>query len=752
MPPGSFEVSRGSGAPFPIDGLRPSAGKMVEGSVSVTESVPSLCRICTHGCGIVAQVSEGRVVSVKGDRDNPLYGGYSCVKGRAQPAFLNHPDRLLTSRERQPDGCFRDIAVADAVDETAKHLSRILDRYGPTAIATYMGTNQVINWRSRLMLLAFMDAIGSPSRFGPETIDKPGKQIALAHLGGWQAPAKGFDKPDAILFIGVNPLITYTGFPAGRHGEWLAERLAAGASLIVIDPRRSDLAKRATTFIQPRPGFDVAILAAMIRVIIDEQLYDRAFVETEVDGLEDLKRAVDRFEPSLVSALADVSAADIVAAARTFAAGPAGYAFAGTGPSMAGHSTLVEYLILCLETMCGNWQREGDTVRQPGALVATRQWKAQATPPGAERGFGRSMRVRNLRVSAAGAPTATLADEILLPGDGQIRALLSFAGNPAVAFPNSPKVHEALSSLDLLVQFDPWMSETAKLAHLVIAPKMPLEIAQASFFHDSLSMFGKGYGPGRPFAMHSPAAGDPPQGAEVVEEWEFVFRLAQRMGLQLILAPTPSMIEPCPLDMRHMPTGEELDACLARDARISLDDIRRHPHGRIFDDSLPLVLGKAPGWEGRLMVGDATMLADLAAFAPESAMPSSGGQDFRLICRRVMHRYNSTGGNVPEAIRAKPYNPAFMQPDDMAELGIGEGDTVEISSAQGSIMAIAEADSALRRGLVSMAFGYGPARPDSEALHARGSNVNWLIPDDADFERHSGQPRMSDLPVTVRRH
>lgn len=718
----------------------------------MTTSVPSLCRICTHGCGIVAEVSDGRVVAVKGDRDNPLYGGYSCVKGRAQPAFLNHPQRLLRSQRRQADGSFREVALVEAVEMTAARLSHILDRDGPAAIATYMGTNQVVNWRSRLMFLAFMDAIGSPSRFAPETIGKPGKSIALAHMGSWQAPARGFHKPDAILFVGVNPLITYTGFPAGKHGEWLAERLAAGARLIVIDPRRSDVAKRATTFIQPRPGFDVAILAAMIRVIIGEKLYDRDFVDAEVSGLDALARVVDRFSPAPVAEAADVDADDIVAAARAFAAGPAGYAFSGTGPSMAGYTSLVEYLILCLETLCGNWQREGDVVQQPGALVAERQWRAQAVPPAPDHGFGRTMRVRGLRVSASGTPTAVLADEILLPGDGQIRALLSFAGNPAVAFPDSQKVHAALSSLEWLIQFDPWMSETAKYAHLVVAPKMPLEIGQASFFHDSLSLFGKGYGPGRPFAMHSPPVAAPPPGADVVEEWEFIFLLAQRMNLQLTLSPTPSMRDPCALDMRTMPTGDDLDAWLARDARIPLEEVRRHPHGRIFDDDLPIVLAKEGGWTGRLMVGDPAMLADLATFGRERLEASAGPRGFRLICRRVMHRYNSIGGNVPDAIRAKPYNPAFMHPRDMEDIGIVDGDAVEIVSAHGTIPAVAEADAALRRGLVSMAFAHGPARPDGGSFREHGSNVNWLIPDDRDFERHSGQPRMSDLPVTVRKH
>jgi Anaerobic dehydrogenases, typically selenocysteine-containing len=715
-------------------------------------AIPSLCRICTHGCGIVAEVSDGRVVSVKGDRDNPLYGGYSCVKGRAQPAFLYHPERLLKSKFRQPDGRFQDIALTDAVTFTADRLSRILDRYGPTAIATYMGTNQVVNWRSRLMFLAFMDAIGSPSRFAPETIDKPGKSIALAHFGTWQAPAKGFYKPEAILFIGVNPLITYTGFPAGQHGKWLSERLGAGASLIVIDPRRSDLAKRATLFIQPRPGNDVAILAAMIRVIIAEDLYDKAFVDEEVDGFDALRRAVDRFLPERVASLAGIEAADIFTAARDFAAASDGYAFSGTGPSMAGHSTLVEYLILCLETLCGNWQREGDIVQQPGALVAQRQWRAQAVPPSANRGFGEAMRVRGLRVSASGRPTASLADEILLQGRGQIRALLSFAGNPAVAFPNSPKVLQALNELDLLVQFDPWMSETAKRAHLVVAPKMPLEISQASFFHDSLSLFGKGYGPGRPFAMHSPAVVDPPESSEVVEEWEFIYLLAQRMGLQLTLAPTPSMLMPCDLDMQTMPTGDDLDALLARDARVSLDEIRQHRHGRIFDDALPTVQAKDPGWTGRLAIGDNAMLADLAAFALDGPTPSTKFSQFRLVCRRVMHRYNSTGGNVPKAIRAKPYNPAFMNPEDMKNLGIIDGDVVEITSSQGSILALAEAEAELRRGVVSMAFGYGSASPSANDFSDRGSNVNWLIPDDTDFERHSGQPRMSNLAVVIRKH
>ncbi len=280
-----------------------------------------LCRVCNKGCPLIAEVRDGRLAAVRGDRDNELFEGYTCVKGRALPAFANGPGRLLRSLRRSPGG-FEPIAVATAMDEIAARLSEILGRYGPRSIATYYGT-QLQNVPAGALMRAFSAAIGSDMNFAASSLDKPGRSIAWAMLGKWQAPPQGFCAPDVVMMLGINPFVNgLGGIPAGHPGRWLSERLGSGMELIVIDPRRSDIAKRATLFLQPRPGHDIPILAAMLNLILTERLHDQRFTAENVRNLDALAGAVRAFGPRQVAARSGLEPADLERAARVFA-GPA---------------------------------------------------------------------------------------------------------------------------------------------------------------------------------------------------------------------------------------------------------------------------------------------------------------------------------------------------------------------------------------------------------------------------------------------
>jgi anaerobic selenocysteine-containing dehydrogenase len=722
--------------------------------------VPSFCRICFNACPILVEVEAGRAVRVIGDRAGPVHGGYTCVKGRAQPSMLRHPQRLLRSLHRSADGTLVPVPVEQAMDEIAGALASIVDRHGPAAVAGYAGTNAVATVLGAPFLDAFMDALGSPMRFTPATIDKPGKFIARALHGTWMAPGQGFDDPRVILMLGINPLVTYTGLPGGNPRRWLDRALRRGMQLVVIDPRRSDVARRATVHLQPRPGTDAAIVAALIRVVLDERLHDADFVRDNADNQDALRGAVERFSPGAVAAYAGVPAEDIVAAARIFARAGRGYAVAGTGANMSGHGTLVEYLLLCLETLCGHWLRAGEQVRHPGVLLPAAAPRAQAMPPRPIGEEGHRLRVRGLGNTPAGLPTAALAEEILLEGAGQVRALLSVGGNPAVAWPNQAKVADALRSLELLVQVDPWLSQTARLATHVIAPVMPLEVPSTTVWADYASSLGGGYGMGEPLAQYTPAAVERPPGSELVEEWELFYGLAQRMGLRLELTRQLAVyVEAAPgetdrrvaLDMHVKPATEELLSLLSAGSRIPLDEVRRHPHGAVFAEPPVHVAPKQAGWAGRLQLGDATMLADLAAVAAQlSARPPAalGRFPFRLLCRREDHSYNSAHDNAATG-RAPLYNPAFMHPDDLAELGVAAGDVVRIASASGAIGAVVAADATLLRRTVSMAFGYGDVPGAVGDVRSVGSSPSRLLDDSVEYDRYSGQPLMSNVPVAV---
>lgn len=705
---------------------------------------PSICRVCNKACPVLAEVEEGRLVGVHGDRSNPLYAGYTCAKGRAMPSFVNHRDRLLTSLRRRFDGSFEPVAVSTAMDEIAHRLTDILAEYGPRAVASYHGT-QLQNVPGLALMRAFMDSIASPMSFSAFTLDKPGRPIAWAMLGHWMAPHQGFHDPRVAMLVGINPFVNgLGGLPLGHPGRWLGESLTSGMDLIVIDPRRSDIAKRATIFLQPRPGYDIPILASMLRVILAEGLHDRAFVSDDVRNVDALQRAVCAFDPTEVAAAAGLEAHDLILAARIFAAAGRGFVVAGTGPHMAGHGTLLEYLALCLDTVCGHWLREGEIVRNSAVLGAPSTPKAQAADPSASHGFGERARVRNLGMTVAGMPSATLAEEILLGGDGQVRALISCGGNPLVAFPDERQTADALRRLDLLVQVDPWMSQTASFADYVIAPKMtPEMIGTTAKAESSMQSYATGYGFQDAYAQLSEAVVQPPPGSEVIEDWELFYGLAQRMRLQLNIVPVqgPAIA----LDMSQPPEPAQLVAMLYTGSRVPLDEVAKHPHGGFFPSAPPMVVGpKDPGWTGRLDVGNAEMIADLARAAEPS--PDDATYPFRLLNRRMMHVVNSSY-NERALNGHRSYNPAYLHPDDLAALGLQPGDAVLIRSAHSEVGVIVEADGALRPGTVSISFGFGHASGGS--IQDFGSNVARLLSTSDLSDPYSGQPRMSNVPVQI---
>lgn len=708
----------------------------------------SFCRLCLNGCAIRVEIENGRAVKISGDKTSTVYRGFTCVKGREQAKLLADPRRLRHSLKRDVDGVLRPISSTQAITEIAERLNAIREQHGPRAIAGYLGTFFAASAATMPLFGGFMQAIGSPMAFSPGTIDKPGKKIAQALHGDWEAPAVGFDDPETILLVGINPLVTFTGFPYGNPGKWLNERLAAGTRLIVIDPRRSDVARRAHIHIQPKPGKDAPIIAAILHIILERGDFDQDFVARYSDGLEDLRTAVGPFTPDRVAAMADIPSEQLELAASALTATRRGYIMGGTGPNMSGAGTLIEYLLLNLHTICGYWLREGERVRHPGALAAPLSPRAQVAPPIPAYGFGEKLRVRGLSNTAAGMPTAALPDEILLDGPGQVRALISCGGNPVGAWPDQRKTIRAMEALDLLVQIDPWMSATSKLADYVIAPRIWLEVAGTSQVLDWLTRNGTGYGQSDPYAQYAPAIAEPPEGADLVEEWEFFYLLAREMGLGLMISPQLGPDMPAqPLDMTVRPTTDSILELLCHGSRVPLKTVKAHEGGAVFLDPPMHVAPGDPSNPYRFQLADGAMVADLAATL---AVAQSNERSFRLVCRRMMHVYNSSFvGALPPS--ARPYNPAFLHPADMDGLGLVDGDRIVIDSDHDSISAIAHGDDSLRVGLVSISFGFGGLPDDGDVLAEIGSNPARLLSADKIFDRYSGQPLMTNVTVGIRR-
>ncbi|MBM4382882.1 MAG: molybdopterin-dependent oxidoreductase [Deltaproteobacteria bacterium] len=716
----------------------------------------SLCRFCHAHCAVKVRVEDGRVASVIGDKDDPLYAGFTCAKGREVPRQMEHAERLLHSQRRRADGTHEPIASAQAIREIADKLRRILDRDGPRAIAAYTGTYSFPYPPTQPMGWAFMDAIGSPMRFTSNTIDQPGKTIALAMHGSWGAGPQVFDDSDTWLLLGLNPLVAMSGgVPNTNPAKQLHQAKKRGLQLIVIDPRRTEVAEHATVHLQPKPGEDPTILAGLLRVIIAEGLHDERFIDEHVNGLEALRAAVEPFTPEYVERRAGVPAAELIRAARIFASAKRGCANAGTGPNMAGHGNVTEYLLLALITVCGRWLRAGERVPNPGALLPQFPAKAQANPPWQAHGYGEKLRVRGFTDAACGLATAALAEEILLDGPGQVKALFVLGGNPMMAWPDQKKTHAAMKKLELLVTLDIKMSATAKLAHYVVAPRVGYEVPGLSLPNETLSFFGVGFGYTQPYAMYAPKLVDPPAASDLIEDWELFYGLAQQLGLQLKLSSSfswgPSASEgPTPLDMQRKPTTDELYELLCKGSRVPLATVKAGGRGALYPDDSIVVAEKDAGWTGKLDVGNAYLLGELAEIARESAADDARFA-YRLISRRLPDIYNSSGRDIPRLTRKWTYNPAFMHPHDLAKEGLATGDTVEIASGYDRILGIVEADDSVRSGAISMPHAFGGLPEEAHEVARLGSNTGALTPVDRDYDPITGIPRMSAIPVNVRR-
>lgn len=719
---------------------------------------PSICRMCHAACPVVVELEDGVPIKVTGNKASPTYHGFCCSRGQASVEHIHHPDRLLSSMKRMPDGSYQPIAIEQAMDEIADKLKAIVDQHGPRALAAYFGTYSGPYPAAGTLLGSLVASLGSPMIFASATIDQPGKDIANAMLGHWKAGPQAFADSDVWLMLGGNPMVTIAGgVPSQNPARRLTDKIKEGMKLIVIDPRKTETAARAHIHLRPTPGEDVSLLAAMLHVIIEEGLCDEAFITDNVRGLGELKQAVAPFTPAYAEQRCDVPATQIIEAARVFAKAKRGVATGLTGANMSGHSSLTEYLLLCLNTLCGRFVREGEAVANPGVLLPRATPVAEAAAPIPYKEVGEKLRVRGLSQSAAGMPTAALADEILLEGEGQVKALIVNSGNPVAAWPDQKKTIAAMNKLELLVHVDIKMSATARLADYVIAPKVSYEVPTLSLAVEHLENFSYHWGLCEPFGMYAPALVSPPQGSDLIEEWEFYYGLAQRLGISLFSFPMQSRTATTReerdfvmLDMENKPSSDEMLELLCSRSRIPLDEVKKHPDGALFPETI-VAAAKGAHCNERLDVGNAEMMAELNAVA--NIARDNSDYPFLLVSRRMKNAYNSSLRDLPKLVKAKrPYNPAFLHPDDLAELGLSEGDYLHIDSQHGSITGIASADKTLKPGVLSMAHAYGDPSlgKNAEALFRHGSNTSALISTDDDYDRFSGIPRMSALPVKIR--
>ena len=711
------------------------------------ETRRTFCRVCHAACPMDVDVEvdatgRDRLLAVRGVPDDPLFEGYTCIKGRQLVDQIHHPARLRSVLHRNAGGTFDAVPGEQAFDEIAAQLRRIIDEHGARAVASYTGTGGYQASCGVPVAQAWHLGIGSPSFYTSVTIDQPAKTTAPLRHGTWEAGYHNFSDADVVMAVGYNPMVSSYGAVGGLQGTnpftVMRRRKAEGLKLVVVDPRRTELAAFADVHLQIRPGEDPTLLAGMVNIVLTEDLHDHAFCDGWVGQLDDLAAAVAPFTPAHVAEHCGVAEDDLLRATRLFAAGPRGTVGTGTGPNMAPHSSLTEHLALVLNTILGRVNRAGDRLESGWFLYPDAPRRAQVVPA-RQPATGTASRLRGLRGYRGQMPTSTLAEEILLPGDGQVRALIVSGGNPVVAWPNHELTLRAVRELELLVVVDHRMSATAELAHYVVAPRLSLERADVPHLMDRWFR--------APYTTYTPAVMR--ADGDVYAEWEVFWELARRLRTEIAL-PGGQV----PLDRR--PTDDEVIDLVYAGGRMPLDEVRANI-GVVHPERAIVVQAADAGATARFTVAPTDLMAELALVRAERSSADVFGPTtpddypFRLVSRRLKASLNSLGPELPVLAAKGTTNYAYMHPDDLAELGVEPDEIVEITSPVGSMHGVVAAAPDVRRGVISMAHSWGGTSLTDEKVRDIGSPTNRLVATDRAYDPVTGMAVQSAIPVRVAR-
>jgi anaerobic selenocysteine-containing dehydrogenase len=709
--------------------------------------VKTFCRNCGALCSMEVTVDNGRLLSVVADGSVSPYGPYMCIKGQSSIEFHNGAeDRLLHSLKRNEQGLHIPINAETALDEIAAHLTALIAQHGPRSVALYHGTGAYRNVLGAQLEKSFLSAIGTPNLFSTMTIDQSAKWVTAGRMGVMASGKPAFADVDLAVIVGNNPVVSHQTYPfgpgeSGAPGRAFAAAKKRGARIIVIDPRRHETARYADLVIQPLPGHDAVVFAAIAHILLRDATYNKPFCERFVTQLDALRTAVAPFTPALAAARADVPVEQIEQAARWIGAARRPFVGSGSGPSMSAHSNLNDHMIEVVNALVGGYRRAGDLVRNPGTLNP-RTAVETVVPAGRSWERGDKCRTVDIGKLFGEFPTALLPQEITAPGPGKIRALIVFGGNPVLALGDPERAKTAFEDLELLIVLDPRMNATAQLAHYVIATSQPFERHDLTIPGDSLYPVA--------FAQYAPPLLAKPAG--VIDDWEFFWGVAARMQRPLALKywsyglDFEQIADRLDLDCHARPDPETMLRFLCKNSRIPFDELAANPSGLRPEITAHYVQPAKQDNGARLQLCPPDVESELARLLTENA-----DTDFRyqLTCRRILEAMNSAYRDAPRTRDKYPVNWAYMNAEDMRAEALDEGDRIHIASGTGRITAVVRADATLRRGVISMTHLFGELQPSLDPLQQAGSFTGALTSLQQHLQTINFMPRFSGIPVNV---
>ncbi|NWA01514.1 molybdopterin oxidoreductase family protein [Pseudomonas gingeri] len=689
------------------------------------------CHLCEAICGLTIETtrSEDRVqiTSIKGDAQDTFSRGHICPKAVALQDIQNDPDRL-----RQPmlrvGSEWQPIEWEAAFALVAERLGAIQARHGQNAVAIYQGNPSVHNYGLMTHSNYFLGLLKTRNRFSATSVDQLPQHLSsyLMYGHGLLLPIPDIDNTDFMLILGGNPLASNGSIMTVPDVEKRLKAIQArGGKLVVIDPRRSETAAMADQHLFIRPGGDAALLFGLLNTLFQEGLTRDSHLP--VDGLDEVRKAVAGFTAETMSPLCAVPAGQIRQLARDFAAADKAVCYGRMGVSTQAFGTLCHWLVQLINLVSGNLDRVG------GALCTSPAVDLVASTGGGH--FNRwQSRVSGLPEYGGELPVSALAEEMLNEGEGQVRALVTVAGNPVLSTPNGRQLEQALDGLEFMVSIDLYINETTRYADLILPSTSALE---NDHYDTTFNMFAV-----RNVTRFNRAILAKPEGA--LHDWEIFVGLAKSFAAMTGKELKPTMPPAQMIDM-GLRLGRYGDAS---EHKLSVQALAGHPHGVDLGPLRPNLGKRLKTPEQRIQAAPPEILADLARFAAQQ-LPEAG--ELLMIGRRHVRSNNSWMHNYHRLVKGKPRHQLLMHPDDLASRGLDDGQRVRVSSRVGVIEVEVLASVEMMPGVVSLPHGWGHARPGVQMTIASGqpgSSANDLT-DERQLDELSGNAALNGVPVRV---
>ena len=708
------------------------------------------CNLCEAICGIEIIASGDQRLDIRGDKDDPFSRGYICPKAVALQDFHYDKDRLRHPVRRTSSGWER-IGWDEAFDDVTQNLKRIHARHGRNSIATYLGNPTVHNYGALLFVPGFLRSLRTRNKFSATSVDQLAHHLASFLMFGHQllVPIPDVDRTKFFLILGANPAVSNGSLmTAPGMNRRLEEIRKRGGKVVLIDPRHNETARFADRHIFIRPGTDVLLLLALLHVVFEERLTHLDQLVPFTKGVETVASLVTEFPPERVAQITGIDSNQIRALAREFAAAESAVCYGRIGLSTQEFGGVCQWLINVLNIVTGNLDRPG------GAMFTLPAFDPVTAPESlAARGiFARwHSRVRKLPEFSGELPVAALAEEILTEGDGQVKALVTLAGNPVLSTPNGRELDRALASLEFMVSIDCYINETTRHAHIILPPSSPLERGHYDIAFNLLAV--------RNTAKFSPPLFE--RSRETRHDWEILFELETRMkhggvvgGVKRTLGKqffTPERI--LDLGLRFGPYGARLNPF---SKGLTFRKVRKAVHGIDLGPLASCLPRRLQTADKRIELAPEVLAKDVervkTRFLNQPAYDSNG--HLLLIGRRQLRSNNSWMHNSERLVKGNPAKPActiLMHPTDAANRDLLNGQKVVVRSNVGSIVLPVEISEEIMRGVVSIPHGWGHDREGNQQTVAQqhaGVSINDLT-DQQSIDALCGTAAFNGTAVTV---